>query len=112
IDRQLDRLSVHLSINLLKIWLRVPKLVRIAEDDQHQPVPVRSDPDKMLATMHDELPDCRFARPSKRVSQNSIAFIDLIAVWQKVVRLLEITGIDLVEIDKPRHVDGVLSFQL
>jgi len=48
-------------------------LVRIAEDDQHQPVPVRGDADKMLATMHDELPDCRFARPSKRVSQNSIA---------------------------------------
>jgi hypothetical protein len=58
-------------------------------NDRHEPVPLRGDADKMLATMHDELPDCRFARPSKRVSQNSIAFIGLMAVWQKVVRLLE-----------------------
>ena len=73
---------------------------------------MRGDADQMLAAMHDELPDCHFLRLGKRISQNRIAFIGLIAIWQKVVGLLEIAAVDLVEIDKPHHVDGVLGFEL
>ena len=56
-------------------------------------------------------PTAIFLVLAKASPQNGVPLVGFIAVRQKVVRLLEITAVDLIEIDKSRHVDGVLRFE-
>ena len=69
-------------------------------------------PTRCSRSMHDELSDCHLLGFGERIPKDGVAFVGFITIGQKVVRLLEVAAVDLVPIDKPRHVDGVLGFKL
>ena len=69
------------------------------------------DANQMLAAMHDELADRHLLGFGERVAQHGVTFVGFIAIWQKIVGLFEIAAVDLVQIDKRLHVDGVLGFE-
>jgi hypothetical protein len=73
---------------------------------------VRGDADQMLAAMHDELANGYLSGFCQRIPQPGVAFVGFIAIRKQVIRLLEIAAVDFIEIDKPRHVDGVFGFEL
>ena len=61
--------------------------------------------------MHDELADGDLLGFSEGIPQDGVAFIGFVTIRQKVIGLLEIAAVDLVPINEPRHVDGVLGFE-
>src|SRR5262245_47588450 len=65
----------------------------------------------MLAAMHDELAHRHLLSLSECVTEYRVAFVSLVAIRKQIVGLLEIAAVDLVQIDKGLHVDGVLGFE-
>ena len=52
-----------------------------------------------------------FLRFGKGIAEDGVTFVRFVTIRQKVIGLLEIAAVDLVPINEPRHVDGVLGFE-
>src|SRR6476620_3838885 len=62
--------------------------------------------------MHDELADGDLLRFGEGIPKHGVAFVSFVTIRQKVIGLLEIAAVDLVPVNEPRHVDGVLGLKL
>ena len=111
IDRELDGAVIDPRVDAVEIGVRLSQLILVAKDQQHKSFLVSGYADQMFAAMHDELPDCHLLGLGERISKDSVTLVGFVTIRQKVVRLFEIATVDLVPINKPRHVDGVLGFE-
>ena len=112
VHRKFHRIGLGLGVELVEKALRLAQFVGVAKNHQNQSLLVRGDADQMLTAMHDELAHGDLLALCQRIAEDDIAFVRVITIRQKIVGFLEIAKVDLVPINEPCHVDGVLGFEL